>query len=47
MSDDIPVALRQAIRERAGFQCEYCLLPEAEAFSPSSRIMSSPSSMVG
>lgn len=29
MSDYIPVALRQAIRERAGFQCEYCLLPEA------------------
>jgi len=34
MSDYIPVALRQVIRERAGFQCEYCLLPEAEAFFP-------------
>ncbi|MEK6262172.1 MAG: HNH endonuclease signature motif containing protein [Planctomycetota bacterium] len=34
MSDYISVALRQAIRERAGFLCEYCLLPEAEAFFP-------------
>ena len=32
MSEYISVALRDAIRERAGFQCEYCLLPEAESF---------------
>ena len=34
MSEYISVALRDAIRERAGFQCEYCLLPEAESFFP-------------
>ena len=34
MSEFISVALRDAIRGRAGFQCEYCLLPEAESFFP-------------
>ncbi len=34
MSEYISVALRDAIRERAGFQREYCLLPEAESFFP-------------
>ena len=46
MSEYISVALRDAIRERAGFQCEYCLLPEAESFFPFRRITSSPSSMM-
>ena len=32
MSEYISVALRDAIRERAGFNCEYCLLPETESF---------------
>lgn len=33
MSEYISVALRDAIRERAGFQCEYCLLPETDIAS--------------
>ena len=28
MSDHIPTSLRQQIYERAGGQCEYCLMPE-------------------
>ncbi len=34
MSEYISVALRGTVRERAGFLCEYCLLPESEAFFP-------------
>ena len=34
MSEYISATLRDTIRERAGFQCEYCLLPEAESFFP-------------
>ncbi len=34
MSEYISVALRSSVRERAGFLCEYCLLPESEAFLP-------------
>ncbi len=34
MSEYISVALRNAVRERASFLCEYCLLLEAEAFFP-------------
>jgi hypothetical protein len=30
----IPPALRKAVRERAKGRCEYCLLPEAQAFFP-------------
>ncbi|TEU12596.1 MAG: HNH endonuclease [Anaerolineales bacterium] len=29
MSEDIPVALRRLVFERAGGRCEYCLLPQA------------------
>ncbi len=34
MSEYIPVTLRNFIRERAAFRCEYCRLPEAEAYFP-------------
>ena len=30
----IPAAMRKAVRERAHDCCEYCLIPEAMAFSP-------------
>ncbi len=30
----IPVGLRRSVTERAGFRCEYCLLPAASAFFP-------------
>lgn len=29
MSSDIPVRSRQLVAERAGYRCEYCLLPQA------------------
>lgn len=29
MSSDLPASVRQLIAERAGYRCEYCLLPEA------------------
>lgn len=32
--DSYEATLRNSIRERAGFQCEYCLMPEAESFFP-------------
>jgi 5-methylcytosine-specific restriction endonuclease McrA len=28
MSSDLPVSLRQLVAERAGYRCEYCLLPQ-------------------
>ena len=31
MPSDIPDVLRQAVAERAGSRCEYCLLPESAA----------------
>lgn len=34
MSEYVSLALRKIVRERAGFRCEYCLLPESEAFFP-------------
>lgn len=34
MSDYIPASLRQQILERAGKQCEYCLMPQVAAFVP-------------
>lgn len=34
MSVYIPVTVRDAVRERSHFQCEYCLFPEAESFFP-------------
>lgn len=30
----IPVALRRLVEERAGYKCEYCLLPAQIAFFP-------------
>ena len=30
MANDISLALRRAVAERAGFRCEYCRMPEAE-----------------
>jgi 5-methylcytosine-specific restriction endonuclease McrA len=34
MSEYIPASLRQQIYERAGGQCEYCLLPDVAALMP-------------
>lgn len=34
MSEYVPAELRRLIRERAGHRCEYCLLPEDDAFLP-------------
>ena len=34
MSNYIPAAMRDAVRERAGDLCEYCLFPEVESFFP-------------
>ena len=30
MANDISLALRRTVTERAGFRCEYCRMPEAE-----------------
>ena len=30
-ASDIPAALRRRVAERAGYRCEYCLLPQAAA----------------
>ena len=28
----VPADLRRLVRERAGFRCEYCLIPETDVF---------------
>jgi 5-methylcytosine-specific restriction endonuclease McrA len=33
MADEISEALRREVASRAGFRCEYCLMPEAELFA--------------
>jgi 5-methylcytosine-specific restriction endonuclease McrA len=33
MADDISQSLRRVVAERAGFRCEYCLMPEVELFA--------------
>jgi hypothetical protein len=34
MSDEISVALRREVRERAGGRCEYCFMPDDEPLFP-------------
>ena len=34
MADSPSLAIRQAIRERANFRCEYCLRPESRSWFP-------------
>lgn len=34
MSNPLPADVRGLVAERAGFRCEYCLLPESLAFAP-------------
>lgn len=34
MSERVPAGLRQLVRERAGFRCEYCLLHEDDVLLP-------------
>ncbi len=33
MAEQISPALRREVAVRAGFRCEYCLMPEAELFA--------------
>ncbi len=33
MPSDISGSLRRLVAERAGFRCEYCLLPESISFT--------------
>src|SRR2546430_2004357 len=33
MADEISPALRRQVASRAGFRCEYCLMPETELFA--------------
>jgi 5-methylcytosine-specific restriction endonuclease McrA len=34
MSKSIPDDVRQMVAERAGYRCEYCLIPESQVFIP-------------
>ena len=34
MSRSLPEDVRQLVAERAGYRCEYCLVPEAQSFIP-------------
>ncbi len=34
MSKSLPADVRRLVAERAGFRCEYCLIPESQTFIP-------------
>ncbi len=34
MSSSLPADVRRLVAERAGFRCEYCLIPESQVFIP-------------